>query len=252
MHNDSADNALTESERKNAFFSALLDDELDQLELRRFLKSAAAADSQSYDKLKRYAFVRAVLHDEISAASPLGVDITSAVSAAIANEKPGMAETAVVLEAGGITGNSKLSASLLPMLGKVAIAASVALVVIAGAQYRSLLQAVPAGVNQASLTVATQETPLVAPDRAEVLNAALLNQAEVSTEVNDFKQLINDVYPQTAARDLAKVSLEYNQRQRINSFLRYHYEQAAANSSRGMIPAARITAVDNLQDDQAR
>jgi len=98
--------------------SALVDDELSELELRRILKST---DQAAFDKLGRYHLVSNVLHKEVSLAQ--SIDVSSAVAASIANEDA----PEQVQPKKGLWAN----------IGRFGIAASVAGALVVGVQYLS-------------------------------------------------------------------------------------------------------------------
>lgn len=234
MHDKVKNDRLSEAERHHAFLSALLDGEADELELRRFLKTSGQAEQVHIEKLGRYALASALLHDEVAEFPPTcSKHFTARVSAAIASEET-HGESDVASGADASAPNAQRS-SLLPLFGKFAIAASVAMAVILGAQYNTLLQ--PEPVREAVSNLVVAET-------TQAGDTVLDRQLDAEARVAELKMMAHDVYPRTAARDLAKASLENEQRERINSLLRYHYERSAANGSRGMIPVARINTVE--------
>ncbi len=106
--------------------SALLDNETDDLELRRLLKSSEQ-DSSLLDTWQCYNLAQAILHDELPSASHqvLRSDFSTKVAQAIAEES--------ALEMPSTTGSNPL-AKWQYSLSKVAIAASVAAVFIVGVQ----------------------------------------------------------------------------------------------------------------------
>ena len=106
--------------------SALLDNETDDLELRRLLKSSEQ-DSSLLDTWQCYNLAQAILHDELPSASHqvLRSDFSTKVAQAIAEES--------ALEMPSTTGSNP-PAKWQYSLSKVAIAASVAAVFIVGVQ----------------------------------------------------------------------------------------------------------------------
>lgn len=98
--------------------SAVMDGEADELELRRVL-AAAGEDPALRERWARYQLARDVMHKQ--AVRP-GLDLASAVSAAIADE----AEPVPALPA---------ASSAWRQLGRLAVAASVTLAVLAGVRF---------------------------------------------------------------------------------------------------------------------
>lgn len=100
--------------------SAVMDGEADELELRRVL-AAAGEDAAVRARWARYQLARAVMHKQTVVP---GLDLASAVSAAIAAE-----ETAAVVAA------PKPPRSSWSQFGRLAVAASVTLAVLAGVRF---------------------------------------------------------------------------------------------------------------------
>ncbi|SFQ34238.1 sigma-E factor negative regulatory protein RseA [Geopseudomonas sagittaria] len=100
--------------------SAVMDGEADELELRRVL-TAAGEDAAVRERWARYQLARAVMHKQTVAP---GLDLAAAVSAAIAAE-----------EAPAVVAASKPPRSSWSQFGRIAVAASVTLAVLAGVRF---------------------------------------------------------------------------------------------------------------------
>lgn len=136
--------------------SAMLDNEADELELRRIVQEAGQ-DTELAAAWERMSLVQAVLHDENlarnAALEPRGNRLSEAVQAAIAAESP---------SAGRLPGVGQWGAAV----AKLSIAASVALAFFLGMQVslndQPLVPAAPAVVQQqsdASPVTIVQESP---------------------------------------------------------------------------------------------
>jgi len=145
--------------------SALVDDELSELELRRILKSS---DEAALEKLGRYHLISNVLRKEVSLAQ--SIDVSAAVSASIASEEtPKQAQPKK-----GLWAN----------IGRVGIAASVAGALVVGVQFLSTtapqniaennvapISGEPLITNENSVRVVGNESSVKAiDDEAETLN----------------------------------------------------------------------------------
>lgn len=114
---------ITEEPITNPFvesFSALVDDETTELELRRILKTD---DQAALEKLGRYHLVSNILKKEVSLEKP--IDVSGAVSAAIAQDNGVNATT------------QNTPKSVWANLGRFGIAASVAGALVVGVQFLS-------------------------------------------------------------------------------------------------------------------
>lgn len=146
--------------------SAVMDGEADELELRRVL-AAAGEDAAVRERWARYQLARAVMHKQTVVP---GLDLASAVSAAIAAEgAPAAAPAAPAARSGWA------------QFGRVAVAASVTLAVLVGVRFYN-------GQDDAALapqlaqqpTLPQQELrPVVAPQGAAVLASYPVAPTEV-------------------------------------------------------------------------
>ena len=171
--------------------SAVMDGEADELELRRVL-AAAGEDAAVRERWSRYQLARAVMHKQTVVP---GLDLASAVSAAIAAE-----ETAAAVAA------PKTSRSSWSQFGRIAVAASVTLAVLAGVRFYN-------GQDDAALapqlaqqpTLPQQELrPLVAPQGP----AVLASYPVAPTEVQPAAPALEDELLRELPVDAAKSAVE--------------------------------------------
>ena len=137
--------------------SAVMDGEADELELRRVL-AAAGEDAAVRERWARYQLARAVMHKQTVVP---GLDLASAVSAAIAAEE---APTAATVQ--------KSSRSSWSQFGRLAVAASATLAVLAGVRFYNGQDDTAALAPQLAQqpTLPQQELrPVVAPQGPAVL-----------------------------------------------------------------------------------
>jgi sigma-E factor negative regulatory protein RseA len=178
--------------------SAVMDNEADELELRRVL--AASDDPQIRATWSRYQMVRAAMHKELLEPR---LDIAAAVSAALADEP-------VLVKAAA----PKTARKPWQKFGRLAVAASVTVAVLAGVRLYN--QGDVAGMQLAEqLPPSTMQTPVMQgsatlasfnPDAAQ----ALQNPAEVAADQAEgvgFERLPGDLsQPATPAEASAAVS----------------------------------------------
>ncbi|MDG9928778.1 MULTISPECIES: RseA family anti-sigma factor [unclassified Pseudomonas] len=184
--------------------SAVMDNEADELELRRVL-AAAGDDAELRGTWSRYQIARAVMHKELLEPR---LDIAAAVSAALADEalpKP---------------------ANRAPwrMVGRVAVAASVTLAVLAGVRF----------YNQ------------------DELGGAQLAQQQGSQPGLTLPQVQGPAvlagYTPEAASPLVRSTEQAGSgwhEQRLPAYLRQHAQQAAATGSDSALPYARAASLEN-------
>lgn len=122
------------SELEKESLSALLDNEADDLEVRRILKSCEQ-NPQLLETWERFSLVQSLLHED---ATPVAPSMAASVAAQIGNESL------------PVPTESKTASSWQQNLSKMAIAASVALVFIIGVQ---------SSLNDSALPIASQESP---------------------------------------------------------------------------------------------
>jgi len=189
--------------------SALMDNEADELELRRVL--SASDDAQLRSTWARYQVARAVMHKDLLVPN---LDIASAVSKALADEAaPVVAPVAAV--AGRWRG-----------LGRLAVAASVTLAVLAGVRLYNQDEVMGTQLAQNNV-----QPTLPMP---QVQGAALLAGYTESSE------------PVSAQQSKASTPSQLNwHEQRLPGYLRQHAQQAAMSTSDGVLPYARAASLEN-------
>jgi sigma-E factor negative regulatory protein RseA len=185
--------------------SAVMDNEADELELRRVLNAIDDADTRA--TWSRYQIARAAMHKELLIPH---LDITAAVSAAIADEV------------------SPLKAARGPWrsLGRLAVAASVTVAVLAGVRLYNQDDIAGAQLAQQAPQPASLSVP-------QVKGPAVLAGY---TETNDQAQgpMVNGVLQGQAGQD-----------QRLPGYLRQHAQQAAMKGAESALPYARAASLEN-------
>lgn len=186
--------------------SAVMDNEADELELRRVL--AASDDSELRATWSRYQIARAVMHKELLEPR---LDIAAAVSAALANE---------VVPA-------PASAVLTPWrtVGRLAVAASVTLAVLAGVRL----------YNQDELTGAQLAQQAAQPTLS-------IPQASGPAMLAGFNPTDTESAPVLSAIGAGQPGWH---EQRLPAYLRQHAQQAAMSTSESALPYARAASLDN-------
>ena len=182
--------------------SAVMDNEADELELRRVL--AASDDAELRATWSRYQMARAVMHKELLEPR---LDIAAAVSAALADE-------ALPVRA----------ARPWRTLGRVAVAASVTLAVLAGVRFYN--QDEIAGPQLA------QQSPVPGLALPQVQGPAVLAGYNSS----------GSSMPQQA---VAEQSGSGWHEQRLPMYLRQHAQQAAASGADSALPYARAASLES-------
>lgn len=194
---------MTEKMRES--LSALLDDEADELELRRVLSSI------EHDADLRQAWVRYnIARDALSghAHHSPGMDISTHVRSAIAADKPNSGES--------------LKQRLLRPVASLAVAASVAATVVIGGQQLAQIGGVDSRGEGQALAASASPVGLVNSLGATPVRASYGTQSVP----------VLQPATRTAYRELA--------RQRMDRYIQEHAEQAALNSPQGLIPFARV------------
>ena len=184
--------------------SAVMDNEADELELRRVLN--AFDDVETRETWARYQIARAVMHKDLLLPR---LDIAAAVSAALADEAV----------------PAKASRSPWRSLGRLAVAASVTVAVLAGVRLYN--QDEIAGVE---LAQRSSQQSLVAP---QVKGPAVLAGYNESSDATG--PMANGVLQgQPGWRD-----------QRLPGYLRQHAQQAALKGTESALPYARAASLEN-------
>jgi sigma-E factor negative regulatory protein RseA len=187
--------------------SAVMDNQADELELRRVL--AASEDPELRATWSRFQTARAVMRKETLYPS---FDIASAVSAAIAQEPTPVVQAETV------------KPGAWRLVSRLAIAASVTLAVLAGV--RMYNQNDIAGVELAQQTVA----PMSMPQTNRLAVLAGFNTSDESAE------------PAVTSSDKDR-SQWYEQR--LPSYIRQHSQQAATGAGEGVLPYARAASLED-------
>lgn len=184
--------------------SAVMDNEADELELRRVLN--ACDDVETRETWARYQIARAVMHKDLLLPR---LDIAAAVSAALADEAV----------------PAKASRGPWRSLGRLAVAASVTLAVLAGVRLYN--QDEIAGVE---LAQQSSQQNLIAP---QVKGPAVLAGYNESSEATG--PMANGVLQgQPGWHD-----------QRLPGYLRQHAQQAAMKGTESVLPYARAASLEN-------
>ncbi|MNF99153.1 Sigma factor AlgU negative regulatory protein [compost metagenome] len=182
-----------------------MDNEADELELRRVL--AASEEPALRATWSRYQIARAVMHKELLEPR---LDIAAAISAALADE---------ALPAKAARGPWR-------GLGRLAVAASVTVAVLAGVRFYNQDE-----LSGAQLAQQTAQPNLAMP---QVQGPAVL--AGYTTSSDPMLQ-----GPQATARQPANGWHE----QRLPAYLRQHAQQAAANGTDSALPYARAASLES-------
>ncbi|QAY84671.1 anti sigma-E protein, RseA [Pseudomonas arsenicoxydans] len=184
--------------------SAVMDNEADELELRRVLN--AFDDVETRETWARYQIARAVMHKDLLLPR---LDIAAAVSAALADEAV----------------PAKASRGPWRSLGRLAVAASVTVAVLAGVRLYN--QDEIAGVE---LAQRSSQQSLVAP---QVKGPAVLAGYNESSDATG--PMANGVLQgQPGWHD-----------QRLPGYLRQHAQQAALKGTESALPYARAASLEN-------
>lgn len=188
--------------------SAVMDNEADELELRRVL--AADGDTDMRSTWSRYQIARAAMHKELIEPR---LDIASAVSAALADEP------AITM--------AKPQRFAWGNLGRLAVAASVTVAVLAGVRlYNQSDVAGPQIAQQAAQSS-------IAVPQANQGPAVLAGYSE-------------DAGPSDAQATGAQASTEGWHEKRLPTYVRQHAQQAAFGSgSEGALPYARAASMED-------
>lgn len=188
------------SEQVNESISALMDDEANELDVRRLLNSAAESKAPQ-EQMRRYQLVRSTLQD--AGAANLQLDLSATIAAAIDAEAT----------------PSATPAWLKPISG-IAVAASVAAIVVVGSQ--SLL-GTKVGVEQESAPQFAQSSPVTTQS--------------LTSDVN-VRSVADGVNTTAASQDYQRQLLAQQQR-RMNAYMQIHARHASMNGNLGAVPLAR-------------
>lgn len=184
--------------------SAVMDNEADELELRRVL--SASDEPELRATWARYQVARAVMHKELREPR---LDIAAAVSAALAGEAQPV----------------KVSRAPWRGLGRLAVAASVTVAVLAGVRFYNQDELGGAQLAQQGVQ------PALAMPQAQ--GPAVLAGYTTSSE------------PLVQGVPKAQQPVSGWHEQRLPAYLRQHAQQAAANGADSALPYARAASLEN-------
>lgn len=190
--------------------SALIDNEADELELRRVLN--ASDEPQLRASWTRYQIARAAMHNEPFHAQ---IDLSAEIMAAIDAEPALVAATSEQAV-------TTIKARSMPWLGRVAVAASVTLAVLGGVRFYN-----QDAIQQEAMMASTeQRLPAVNQTQSPVVLASYSAQ--------------NDKAP--TALDEALSDSWYDRR--LPSYLLQHAQQSSVNTTESGLPYARAASVE--------
>ncbi|MEK1908077.1 MAG: RseA family anti-sigma factor [Pseudomonas sp.] len=184
--------------------SAVMDNEADELELRRVL--AASDDNELRATWSRYQIARAVMHKELLEPR---LDIAAAVSAALAEE----------------TVPAKPASGAWRTIGRIAVAASVTVAVLAGVRFYNQDE-----IGGAQLAQQGAQPGLTLPQM----------QTQGPAVLAGYNPDEGVMQPSSVPAPSANW-----QEQRLPSYLRQHAQQAAASSADSALPYARAASLEN-------
>jgi len=187
--------------------SAVMDNQADELELRRVL--AASDDPEMRATWSRYQIARAVMHKELLEPR---LDIAAAVSAALADEAAPVAPQ--VQQRGPWR-----------TVGRLAVAASVTVAVLAGVRFYNQDDITGAQLAQQSTQPALNIPQVNGPAMLAGFNASEEQTAPAASAVGQGQPGWHE--------------------QRLPAYLRQHAQQAAMSTSEGALPYARAASLEN-------
>ncbi|WP_455925349.1 RseA family anti-sigma factor [Pseudomonas putida] len=187
--------------------SAVMDNQADELELRRVIN--ALEDPETRATWNRYQIARAVMHKDLL--DPR-LDLATAVSAAIADEVAPV----------------KASRGPWRSIGRLAVAASVTVAVLAGVRLYN--QDEIAGNQLAQQQPATQQ----APSMPQVQGPAVLAGYTESNDQSTGPMANGVLQGQAGMHD-----------QRLPGYLRQHAQEAALKGTESALPYARAASLEN-------
>ena len=237
MPNDQKNNQLHES------VSALMDNQASPLEVQRIL-AHTEKNTGVRERWHRYHLARAVLRGESKGLS--AADISDQVRAAVAdldidftaqadNASTPLTESTATTDA---EGSSKSSPTWLAPFGRVAVAASVALAVLLGAQQLPLLASGNGELN--SNDIAGSNAAYLPVDLSSGANLSGLNVQNVSSA--SFSAPDNRVQTSSDMQMQRRQQLaEEEVRQAIQRLMLQHAEQSSLDQSTGLMPFIRVS-----------
>ncbi|MDY0207376.1 MAG: RseA family anti-sigma factor [Pseudomonas sp.] len=190
--------------------SALLDNETDELELRRVLN--ASNETEVRDTWSRYQIARAAMHNELHIAQ---VDLSANIMAAISAEPAPLVDQQETLD-------QPKKVAMSPWITRVAVAASVTLAVLGGVRFYNQ------DAIQQDVLVAQSEQRL--PASTQTQGPAIL--ASYAAQGEDAP-MIQAVSGQSAWYE-----------ERLPSYLRQHAQQTSINKTESGLPYARAASLE--------
>jgi sigma-E factor negative regulatory protein RseA len=186
--------------------SAVMDNQADELELRRVL--AASDDPELRATWSRYQIARAVMHKELLEPR---LDIAAAISVALADEP--------------VPAASQAQRGPWRTVGRLAVAASVTVAVLAGVRF----------YNQDDITGA---------QLAQQASQPVLNIPQVSGPAMLAGFNTSEEQAAPAASAVGEGQPGWHE-QRLPAYLRQHAQQAAMGTNEGALPYARAASLEN-------
>lgn len=195
--------------------SALIDNEADDLELRRVLN--ASHDPELRDSWSRYQIARATMHNEPFSAK---IDLSASIMAAIDNEP----ELSVAQPEQLDTTAYAAKTGRFSWLARTAVAASVTLAVLGGVRFYN-----QDAVQQEALVAQTQQR-LPSMKNSEPHNPVVLASYSAQGEKAPIAQAVSR---QSSWYEL-----------RLPSYLRQHAQQTSMNKTESGLPYARAASLE--------
>ncbi|WP_299940680.1 sigma-E factor negative regulatory protein [uncultured Microbulbifer sp.] len=217
-------------ERLNESLSALMDGEVDELELQRILKATAVSGDLG-ERWSRYQLAASVMRREEVA--PVDSDLAASISAALDREAP-LSQTAGgrVVAASGLA-NSRW------WLSRGAVAATVAFAVILGVQQiTDTQQNTVQGVQQLAEAERPAQPIVQSAPQPSGFYVPAPSTRSVSTAVPRF---VPEQRPGAVGQAVIQKAPTPELMRHLNRVMIQHSEQAAHIGSQGMVPFARAT-----------
>lgn len=223
--------------------SALMDNQVSELELQRILK-ATAEDAELKAVWDRYHLARAVLKKDLTHLAP--VDFASRISAAIEVEDKLEFIQSQNVQAQATKAKTSGGSAVLAInnwwanVGRVAIAASVAGAVILGVQQLQTQPSVTGDLMAANekLTPVTQEQPLVnlpsGINAPELTARTVAVQSGFESRPNQNRRVV--FVPRQSAQPVNADEVSAY----VNELMEVHSDNAARNSGQGVLPFTRV------------
>lgn len=198
----------------NQSLSALIDNEADELELRRVLNASDEPELRA--TWSRYQIARAAMHNEPFSAK---IDLSASIMAAI-DDEPALVAAQTNQQAGIAAQPAK--ERTMPWLGRLAVAASVTLAVLGGVRFynQDTVQ------QDAMLVQSEQRLPATNQSQSPVVLASYGTQSE----------------PAAVAQTASEQDVWYERR--VPSYLRQHAQQTSVNQAEASLPYARAASLE--------